>query len=254
MKTIIKKINQDTDLVYAEDQLHIMQGDNKLISGFSYMGTVINNLIPLHWKYKDRNVFKYYDLETNTEYRIDDVDWISGFHYQGNDLNTMYHNFRTDPLTNLVNNEYVFNTQDPHLVHSLKELNGYSSRKKIKTKYDPETDTFIEFNSDEVEHVLTDQLFTELMNSIKYLRIVGVGKLGFSNDFTSKPVKHNGQVVFNNKQLTLDGVYGVVDVRTGNTIIERGYEYINILPWSIRCSTDKIVYYTMESKHYSLKQ
>jgi hypothetical protein len=44
MITVITNIDQSTNLVYADDQLHIMQGDKKLISGFSYMGAHILNI------------------------------------------------------------------------------------------------------------------------------------------------------------------------------------------------------------------
>jgi hypothetical protein len=245
MITEIKNIDQNTNLVYADDQLHIMQGDKKLISGFSYMGAFINNLIPLCYEYKDHNVFKYYDLDTNTEYSVDNVDWISGFHYVGNNLNTIFHNFRTDPTAKLANSEYVFNTDDQDLINEIAKLKGYSSRNRVKSKYDAESDSFIKFKSDEIEHVFTADLFTELLNSIKYIRIVGSGHLGFAHDFTSKPVKHDGQVVFSNRQLTLDGSYGVMDIREGKMIVNCEYKFINILPWAIQHSTgDKSSYFT----------
>jgi glucose dehydrogenase len=83
------------------------------------------------------------------------------------------------------------------------------------------------------------------LNSIKYIRIVGSGHLGFSLDFTSKPVKHDGQVVFINMQLTLNGSYGVMDIREGKMIVNCEYKFINILPWAIQHSTgDKSSYFT----------
>ena len=232
--TIIENIIGDINLIHKQDQLHIMQKDDILESGFNMIGTTANGLIPLY--YKKDNQFKYYDIDNKTLYDTD-ADWISGFHYQGSDLNTMFHNLRTDPLKNLKNDEYVFNTDNQEIIKVFKNLIGYSSRYKVKQKYDHETDAFIKYTSDQMEHVITKDLMEELMDSVKYLRIAGRGQVNKSPNFIKNSTKDkDGQVIYKPSDLTLKGSYGVINVKKGTWVLEPNHTMINILPWTIECN------------------
>ena len=231
----VENIKDDINLVHKDGQLHIMQDDRILISGFNNIGTTVNGLIPLY--YKKDNLFKYYDIHKQIEYTIQDADWISGFHYLGSNLNTMFHNLRTNPVDNLKNNEYIFNTDNQEIINVFKNLQGYSSRYKIKQKYDQQSDSFIEFTSDQTEHVITRDLMEELMDSLKYLRIAGKGQLNRSHNFIKGSTKdHDGNVIYTPQDLTLKGSYGVIDVRDGSWLLEPKHSMINILPWTIECN------------------
>ena len=163
----IKEIANNIELHKTEDGLALMSNNKVLLQGFTDIGTLANGLVPIIY-YKQQQ-FKYLDTDTLEIFDISNVNWISGFHYVGSNLTYLGHNYRTDPTAKLANNEYVFNTGDQDLINEIAKLKGYSSRNRVKSKYDAESDSFIKFKSDEIEHVFTADLFTELLLSLIHI-------------------------------------------------------------------------------------
>ena len=95
---LIRKINDKLSLVY-DNGLHI-KSDGKIITSNLYeIGTLTNGLLPLYYKNenKRKGSFSYLDCSTNNIFPIDNVRWISGFHFEGNNLNYIDHDYRTNP-------------------------------------------------------------------------------------------------------------------------------------------------------------
>jgi len=84
--------------------LHITL-DGKIITSNLYeIGTLSNGLLPLYYENekKHEGSFSYLDCSTNNIFPIDNVRWISGFHFEGNNLNYIDHDYRTNPLKNFM--------------------------------------------------------------------------------------------------------------------------------------------------------
>ena len=104
---------------------------------------------------------------------------------------------------------------------------------KKNKKFDFEKQKMVELDSNKFEYVLNKDLTQKLFNEIKFIRIVGTGSLGTSLSMDSKPFKYKGKSVYSKSQLTLsqkDDLYGVVDVRTNNFILDCNYKKINVFP------------------------
>ena len=103
----IKSITEKIDLCREEGGLCLISEKKVLVEGFTDVGIVSNGLIPIIY-FKDKK-FAYLDEETFEIYEINNVDWISGLHYVGNNLSYLGHNYRTDPIKNLTDS-YQFKT------------------------------------------------------------------------------------------------------------------------------------------------
>jgi len=242
----IKEIANNIELHKTEDGLALMANNKVLLQGFTDIGTLANGLVPIIYYKQQQQQFKYLDTDTLEIFDISNVNWISGFHYVGSNLTYLGHNYRTDPTAKLANNEYVFNTGDQDLINEIAKLKGYSSRNRVKSKYDAESDSFIKFKSDEIEHVFTADLFTELLNSIKYIRIVGKGFLAKGLNIGSRPIKLEDGSNYNSSFFTLsqkDETYGVIDVRTNKLITEIIHKEIDVCPNLIRVDSDTFLKY-----------
>ena len=132
----IKKINENLNLVY-DNGLHITL-DGKIITSNLYeIGTLSNGLLPLYYENekKHEGSFSYLDCSTNNIFPIDNVRWISGFHFTGSSLNYIYHNYRTNPLKNL--KEYhLFHSKSKDVIEFFEGKKGVSIKKLTDKLYE----------------------------------------------------------------------------------------------------------------------
>ena len=108
-------------------------------------------------------------------------------------------------------------------------------------------DSGVKFKSD-ADRTLNSplNLFTELLNSIKYIRIVGKGSLAKGLDIGSRPIKLEDGSNYNSSFFTLsqkDETYGVIDVRTNKLITEIIHKVIDVCPNLIRVDSDTFLKY-----------
>ena len=261
---LIRKINDKLSLVY-DNGLHI-KSDGKIITSNLYeIGTLTNGLLPLYYKNenKRKGSFSYLDCSTNKLFPIDNVRWISGFHFTGSDLNYIDHNYRTNPLENFM--EYhSFRSDSKDVLAFFEGKKGVSIEKIIDRKYDPETDKFIEYEGRDFK--INNKESYEFFNTIKYLRIVGVGNTETGPDMLGSHFELDKKTVYSPSRISLspngkyikdsngeliknpnfvEGMYGVVDVRTNKLLLDCVCEKINIFPGFIE--------YQQENKTLTLK-
>ena len=80
----IKSVTEKIDLHREENSLSLTSEGKVILEGFTDVGVVSNGLIPVIY-FKEKK-FIYVDDNTFEIYEIKNVDWISGFHYVGNNL------------------------------------------------------------------------------------------------------------------------------------------------------------------------
>jgi len=262
----IKKINENLNLVY-DNGLHITL-DGKIITSNLYeIGTLSNGLLPLYYENekKHEGSFSYLDCSTNNIFPIDNVRWISGFHFEGNNLNYIDHDYRTNPLKNFM--EYhLFHSNSKDVIEFFEGKKGVSIKKLTDKKFDLETGETIETSSDKFEIRIDNKESYELFNTIKYLRIVGVGNTNTGLSMGGSPFYLDEKMVYHPSIISLspkgkfikdsngkliknpdfiEGMYGVVDVRTNKLLLDCVCEKINIFPGFIE--------YQQQNKTLSLK-
>jgi hypothetical protein len=226
----IRTINNDIQLVY-DGSLHFLKNGQKVLSNFNELGELINGLLPVY--FKENNLIKYFDVDTNTVYNFNDVDWVSGFHYVGNELNHLFHNYRSSPLIKETNSQYTFQS-DLKEIHQLFEGKEGIEIMPIKNRsFDYDKQIFIESSSNKYEYIINHNTSIELFDSIKYIRIAGKGNLNLKVNLSDKPFVYDGKPVYSPKHLMLSKnseQYGVIDVRTNKVLLDFKYKKINVLP------------------------
>ena len=238
----IKSITEKIELHREGNSLRLFSEGNVLLEGLTDIGVVSNGLIPVI--YFNEKKFIYLDIDTFEIYEIKNVDWISGFHYVGNNLSYMGHNYRTDP-TRKTTDSYQFKTIEK-VKDILQKFDGCEITLNPEKKFDMDLQKMVETGKSTVNCLLTNQLSEKLFNEIKYYRIVGKGALGKSMNMGSKPIKLDDGSNYNSRQFTLsqkNDLYGVIDVRTNKLLVETKYKKIDIYPELIIVDEDEIIYY-----------
>jgi len=238
----IKSITKKIDLYKDENGLSLMSNEKVLLNGFTDIGKVSNGLIPVIY-FNDKK-FEYLDEDTFQIYKIENVDWISGFHYVGSNLTYMGHNYRTDPIEKL-SDPYEFKTVEK-VKGVLEKFDGCEMIVKSEKKFDMDLQKMVETGKVTVQCKLTPELSEKLFNEIKYFRIVGKGVLGKGMDMGSKPIKLEDGSNYNSRIFSLsqkNDTYGVIDVRTNELIVEMNYKKIDVCPKVITVDSDTFISY-----------
>lgn len=238
----IKSVTEKIELHREENSLRLTSEGKVLLEGFTDIGVVSNGLIPVIY-FKEKK-FIYVDDNTFEIYEIKNVDWISGFHYVGNNLSYMCHNFRTDPIKTTTDS-YQFKTIE-EVKDILQKFDGCEMTVKPEKKFDMDLQKMVETGKVTVTGILTNQLYKKLFSEIKYYRIVGSGVLGKSMDMGSKPIKLEDGSNYNSRLFSLsqkNDFYGVIDVRTNKLLVEIKYKKIDIYPEVIIVDSDEIINY-----------
>lgn len=228
----VKDITGNCELHIDNSGLKLISNGNEILSGFKDVGEFANGLVPVY--FKEAQEFKYFDVESEKVYSIKGVDWVSGFHFVGSDLNYFNHNYKTDPIAKMKGDQYVFSNKSTDLKEVLKDNNQIKIMPKMKSNWDEALQEFVKFASeDEEEYIISKDNFSSLLDNIKYYRIVGVGKLGKSLDFGSPNISLENGLKYNKSLYSLsqkDGKYGVIDIRTNKLVVEPIYTKINVFP------------------------
>jgi hypothetical protein len=238
----IKSITEKIDLCREEDGLRLISEKKVLVEGFTDVGIVSNGLIPIIY-FKDKK-FAYLDEETFEIYEINNVDWISGLHYVGNNLSYLGHNYRTDPIKYLTDT-YQFKTIEK-VKDVLERFEGCEINIKPEKKFDMDLQKMVETGKVTVQCKFTPELTEKLFKEIKYYRIIGKGVLGKSINMGSKPIKLEDGSNYNSRLFSLsqkNELYGVIDVRTNKLVLETKYKKIDIYPEVIIVDSDEIINY-----------
>lgn len=238
----IKSITEKIELHSENNILRLISEGNVLLEGFTDIGVCSNGLIPIIYFNEKR--FIYVDDDTLKIYEINNVDWISGFHYVGNDLNYMGHNYRTDP-TKKTTDFYKFKTVEG-VKNIFEKFDGCETTVETERKFDFDLQKMVETGKVETICALTPQLSHQLFNEIKYYRIVGRGVLNKGLAMGSKPVKLEDGSNYNPLFFTLsqkNDLYGVVDVRTNKLLLETKHKKIDVLPNAIIVDSGEILNY-----------
>lgn len=235
----VKNITDDLELHRNEQGLNLTFEKKEILTGFTEVGTLINDLIPVY--YKDSNEFKYFDVKTKKVYLLKGVNWVSGFHYVGSDLNYFNHNYRSDPIANLVD-DYIFSIESLELEEKLKRFEKIKITRKENEKFDYDIQKKIVSDIEKLEYKVPKDVFIELLNLIKFYRIVGVGKLNKGLDMGSNPIKLENGLIYNKILYFLskrNSKYGVMDIRTNEWIVNPEYLKINVFNGIILHSNEK---------------
>lgn len=238
----LKSVSEKVELHSENNVLRLISRGNILLEGFTDIGVYSNGLIPVIFFNEKR--FLYVDGDTFEIYEIKNVDWISGFHYVGNDLNYMGHNYRTDP-TKKTTDYYKFKTIEG-VKNMFEKFDGCETTVKTERKFDFDLQKMVETGKVETTCALSPQLSHKLFNEIKYYRIVGRGFLSKGLDMGSKPVKLEDGSNYNPRFFTLsekNDLYGVVDVRTNKLLLETKHKKIDVLPNAIIVDSGEIINY-----------
>ena len=225
----IKSVTEKIELHREEDSLCLTSDGNVILEGFTDIGIVSNGLIPVI--YFDERKFIYVDDTTFEIYEIKNVDWISGFHYIGNNLSYMGHNYKTDPITKTTD-FYKFQTIE-EVKDIFQKFDGCEITVKSERKFDYDLQKMVETGKVDINCKLTPQLSKKLFTEIKYYRIVGCGILCRSLDIMSKPIKLQDGSNYNSLLFSLsqkNDLYGVVDVRNNKLLLEVNHKKIDVNP------------------------
>ena len=90
----VNHITSDIDVHLTAQGLSIYIGEKEVISGFSDVGILANGLLPII--YFDKRRLLYLNIDSKEIFEIRGVDWVSGLHFVGSDLNYFGLNFRSD--------------------------------------------------------------------------------------------------------------------------------------------------------------
>ena len=221
----IKEIKTNLDLVLSSEGLSIQSNGTSIFSGFTDIGILANGLLPI---VNDKeNSLTYLDTETLELFHINDVDWISGLHFAGTALSYFNMDFRTD--ANLSNEgEQSFSIKGAY-DGSLDEINGVSVQSGVKRVFDEESQKFNEVAVSNI--TIPNTSMKELLNVIKYHRIVGKGKLSSTLNIAAPHFKSDDGGIYHPQQFVLSGSkkYGVMDIRTQKLILPCDFNEIKVL-------------------------
>ena len=233
----IKEIANTIELHKAEDGLALMSDNKVLVQGFTDIGTVVNGLVPII--YYNKQQFKYLDTDTLKIFDINNVNWISGFHYVGSNLTYLGHNYRTD-LLNKLSIPYKYSSVEG-MKTIFENLDGCEIMLKPERKFNEDLQKMLETGVNEMQCTLTPELAKKMFNEIKYYRIVGKGFLAKGPAIGALPIKLEDGSNYNSSLFSLsqkDETYGVIDVRTNKLITEIIYKEIDVCPKLIRADSD----------------
>ena len=221
----IKEIAKDLVLDLSFNGLSIQSKDSTIISGFTDIGILANGLLPIV-NDKEKSL-TYLDIDTLELFHINDVDWISGLHFAGTALSYFNMDFRTD--ANLSNEgEQSFSINGAY-DGSLDEINGVSVQSGVKRVFDEESQKFNEVAISNI--TIPNTSMKELLNVIKYHRIVGKGKLSSTLNIAAPHFKSDDGGIYHPQQFVLSGSkkYGVMDIRTQKLILPCDFNEIKVL-------------------------
>jgi len=221
----IKEIAKDLVLDLSSDGLSIQSKDSTIISGFTDIGILANGLLPIV-NYKEKSL-TYLDTETLEIFSVKDVDWISGLHFAGTALSYFNMDFRTDP--NLSNDgKQSFSIKGAYN-GSLDEIDGVSVQSEVNRVFDEEGQKFNEVVVSKI--TIPNTSMKELLNTIKYYRIVGKGTLASSLNIAAANFKSDDGGIYHPKQFVLSGnkKYGVMDLRTQKLLVPCEFNEIKVL-------------------------
>jgi hypothetical protein len=238
----IKEITKNIELHKAENGLAIISNNKVLVQGFTDVGTLANELVPIIYFKEQR--FKYLDTATLELFDVNNVNWISGFHYVGSSLTYLGHNHRTDPLNNLSASYKYSSVESMKIV--FENLEGCEMILRPEKKFNEDLQKMFETGVNKMQCTLTPELAKKLFNEIKYYRIVGKGFLGKGPDIGSRPIKLEDGSNYNPRIFSLsqkDEIYGVIDVRTNKLITEIMHKEIDVCPSIIRVDSDSFLKY-----------
>lgn len=221
----IKEIKTNLDLVLSSEGLSIQSYGTSIFSGFTDIGILANGLLPIV-NDKEKSL-TYLDIDTLELFSITEVDWISGLHFSGTALSYFNMDFRTD--ANLSNDgEQSFSI---HGIYdgSLDNVNGVSVQSEVKRVFDEESQKFNEVAASKI--TIPNTSMKELLNAIKYYRIVGKGKLSSSLNIAAPHFKSDDGGIYHPQQFVLSGSkkYGVMDIRTQKLIVPCDFNEIKVL-------------------------
>ena len=221
----IKDIHIKLTLHLTSNGLSIQSEDSTIISGFTDIGILANGLLPI---VNDKeNSLTYLDTETLELFHINDVDWISGLHFAGTALSYFNMDFRTD--ANLSNEgEQSFSIKGAYN-GSLDEIDGVSVQSEVNRVFDEEGQKFNEVVVSKI--TIPNTSMKELLNTIKYYRIVGKGTLASSLNIAAANFKSDDGGIYHPKQFVLSGnkKYGVMDLRTQKLLVPCEFNEIKVL-------------------------
>jgi len=212
----IKDIHTKLTLHLTSNGLFIQSEDSTIISGFTDIGILANGLLPI--VNEKENTLTYLDVETLELFSITEVDWISGLHFAGTALSYFNMDFRTD--ANLSNEgEQSFSIKGAY----------DGSLDEIKRVFDEESQKFNEIAVSNI--TIPNTSMKELLNVIKYYRIVGKGKLSSSLNIAAPHFKSDDGGIYHPQQFVLTGSkkYGVMDIRTQKLIVPCDFNEIKVL-------------------------
>ncbi len=221
----IKEIAKDLVLDLSFNGLSIQSKDSTIISGFTDIGILANGLLPIV-NYKEKSL-TYLDTETLEIFSIKDVDWISGLHFAGTAISYFNMDFRTDP--NLSNDgEQSFSIKGAYN-GSLDEIDGVSVQSEVNRVFDEEGQKFNEVVVSKI--TIPNTSMKELLNTIKYYRIVGKGTLASSLNIAAANFKSDDGGIYHPEQFVLSGnkKYGVMDIRTQKLLVPCEFNEIKVL-------------------------
>ena len=238
----IKEISKNIELQKTEDGLALISNNKLLVQGFTDIGTVVNGLVPII--YYEQQQFKYLDIDTLEIFDISNVNWISGFHYVGNNLTYLGHNYRSDPLKNL-SIPYKYSSVEG-MKTVFENLDGCEMMLKPERKFNEDLQKMLETGVNKMQCTLTPELAKKMFDEIKYYRIVGKGTLGKGPAVGAQPINLEDGSNYNSRLFTLsqkDETYGVIDVRTNKLITEIIHKEIDVCPKLIRVDSDTFLKY-----------
>ena len=221
----IKEIAKDLVLDLSFNGLSIQSKDSTIISGFTDIGILANGLLPIV-NYKEKSL-TYLDTETLEIFSVKDVDWISGLHFAGTALSYFNMDFRTDH--NLSDDgEQSFSINGAY-DGSLDDIDGVSVQSEAKRVFDEEGQKFNEVVVSKI--TIPNTSMKELLNTIKYYRIVGKGTLASSLNIAAANFKSDDGGIYHPEQFVLSGnkKYGVMDIRTQKLLVPCEFNEIKVL-------------------------
>lgn len=221
---IVKHITSDIDLHLTSLGLSIYIGEKEVISGFSDVGILANGLLPII--YFDERRLLYLDIDSKEIFEISGVDWVSGLHFVGSDLNYFGLNFRSDFDSNRLDSFECNVFADVQGLFD--DLVGFSVDVSKKRSFNEDEQKFIELVNTKISASAND--FSLALKEIKYLRIVGCGQLGKSINLGAANVRSEDGGVYHPRQfvLTGDAKYGVMDVRSNKLVVPCEFKQINV--------------------------
>lgn len=231
----IAKFSSGITLAAQGGVLSLNSGGEALISGVYEIGTEANGLIPLCFDRGTR--WAYWDVEMSVLIEVQGVNWISGFHYVGSDLNYMNHNFRTDPQARQPE-EMIVKTSSSKIAEAMRSIGGVDVTSDVARKFN--------FDSQKMEETavhsatFAEDAWKSAWDSIRNIRIVGTGVCSSSVDMAKSFVKDGSEIVYRPKKMSLSqstAHYGIMNVVTGELIAPMRFAKVEIFPGSALLTT-----------------